>query len=174
MGRPVFKNRSDTVITMPNLTPDNPARLRRDLDIASMRSSGQTLVEIGENVGISNQRVSQILNQDHIKKVLDTVYLKYVEAAPDLSVKFLALCNSDDASISLAAIKAWHKMLGLSPTPASSIFLQQINMHIQEGNANPSQGLMAWSGMESPDEDQALGEDIIEADFQTTNESLET
>ena len=111
---------------MPNLTPDNPGRTCRDLHIAEMRAKGMTTIEIGKQTNLTHQRISQIINDDEIKSIIEDTQRKYIAEAPEISDRFLMLCKDEDKSISTKNIAEYHKIVGISPSHANNQFIQNI------------------------------------------------
>jgi len=111
---------------------------RRDLNIAEMYCDGQSTLDIAKSVGLSNQRISQILNTDQIKQIVDTTLRGYLAHAPVVKDKFLKHISSDDDKISLDAIKEWHKVTRLSSPHTDVHLLNQIYVDNRQTTVTPA------------------------------------
>jgi len=91
-----------------------------------MRAQGKTTNEIADKFNISQPRVSQILSDDKIKSLLTNVHKMYAAASKGIGREFLKLCFDSDKKIRSDNIKEWHKIMGIAPSHAQSVFIQNI------------------------------------------------
>lgn len=108
------------------MIPQNPGRIRRDLQIAEQRANGMITTDIAASHGISHQRVSQILSDDKIKAILDKTHRRYAAAATGIGKEFIKLCLDDDKDIKSRNIREYHKIMGIAPNHSASVFIQNI------------------------------------------------
>lgn len=115
---------------------------KRDLTIAECYLNGESLRTIAPKVGLSYPRVSQILNSEQVKVLVQSAISGYLAEAPKIQERFLGLCFHEDPKISLDAIKEWHKVTGFAPSHTSSMVLQQIyvDQRPTEGSGAGSMG----------------------------------
>ena len=137
----IYQRRNQAKTTH-NLTKDNPERIRRDLTITELRSQGKSVREIGQEVGISKQRVSQILNDKEIKEILDDTQRYYVSKAPEVKKEFIRLClGAEKESDRVKAIGDYNKIIGITPMHTQSPFIQQIYVDNRTVTSDTHQGL---------------------------------
>jgi hypothetical protein len=124
---------------MKRIKKSNPARSKRDQTIVGLRAQGKTTNEIAKTVGVTQGRISQILSDEDIKKELDNVHRMYASKAQEISTNFLDHCmDKEDKTLSLNAIKEYHKVMGISPSNVQTTFISNI---YQQNNVIPQESL---------------------------------
>lgn len=121
------------------LSKNNPERLKRDNEIAELRLAGNSLREIGKQMDLSPPAVKQILSDDRVKAIIDRQLRIYTSHIPAIGKQLLKLAYSKNESVSLKAIKLIHQMLGMFPSFAQTMFIDQLN--VQQINATSEETL---------------------------------
>ena len=150
---------TDTEInTIDNLPAVTEGHAGRDLHIAKLRLSGMTMPEIADQVGLTHQRVSQILSQDHVRSVIADTLQSLSLAAPQVGHRLLGhIEQDDDDNRSLKAIDTYSKIIGIA-SPHASIYVQ--NMMINNNTAVISSEMSDLLASKRVDRDQDA--DIID------------
>ena len=87
---------------------------------------------IAKKVGLTQQRVSQILNNEpEIKKVLEDGQKAQVLLIPLAVQKHTELLDSEDEKIALEAAKLIYKNTGITPSHAQSVYIQNLTVSQQ-------------------------------------------
>lgn len=106
----------------------NPSKVKRNYTIAEFRCQGLSCKEIGDKVGLTKGRISQILKDDEIKDLIDQTHRIYAAHAKGIAKEFLKLCYDKDKNIKLSAIKNYQKIMGFLPAHLQNQFITQINI----------------------------------------------
>ena len=109
------------------LTVDNPKRHKRDLTIAKDRLAGLTYNELAKKHKLSKPRIFQILSQDQIKDVIDSATNQIIQLAPLVVDTYQDCLNaSTDKAIRLKAADGLSKIMGITPSHATSPVIQSL------------------------------------------------
>lgn len=113
------------------LSEDNPERKKRNIEIACLRSTGKSVLEIAREINVSKATVSRALKDEEVKAILDETTKYYATFAPAIRQALIELCVSENPEVRQRAIAEWHKVMGMTSSQ-QSIFIQ--NMFAQQNN----------------------------------------
>ena len=118
----------------------NPAKITRNHHIAELSLQGLTSEQIAERpeINIRGSLVRKVLRDDQCQEILDHVMRVNIAHAKGINKKFLRHCYSDDAKISLDAIKQYQKNIGITPSHTQSIHIQNIFNQVNIGPLTPA------------------------------------
>jgi len=107
------------------LIQDNPQRLKRDLSLAQDRIAGKTYKELAQAYGITEGRISQILNDDQIKGIIEEGSRQMVSLVPKAIDNYRdILTNTKDDKVKLSASKDILQSTGIAATHTTSVIIQ--------------------------------------------------
>jgi len=113
------------------LSKNNPKKKERNVEIACLRSTGKSLLEIAKEINVSKATVSRALKDSEVKEILEETTKYYATFAPMVREGFIELLASEVPEIRQKAIAEYHKVMGMSGSQIS-IFIQ--NMYAQQNN----------------------------------------
>jgi len=108
------------------ITKDNPARKERDTRIAELRVQGQTLEQIGRQVGVHKSTVSRVLNDDETKALVDESARRVLNLVPAAVDVFAEILHGDDPKIKQKVADRVLQIAGISPSHAPAPVIQNI------------------------------------------------
>lgn len=135
------------------------AKKIRNVTIAGQIATGQSVTDVAAEHNISKVQTYRILQDDQCKDILDHVMRVNIAHAKGINKKFLQHCYSEDDKLSLDAIKQYQKNVGIAPSHATSLFIQNIyndNRTLIPEDVGKLFGLL--SGQAAGDEDVIDGE----------------
>lgn len=114
---------------LPDIT--NPSKMSRNVDIAIQSATGTDTKTLAKSHHITQRQVQRILKDDQCKAILDHTMRVNISHAKGINKQFLTMCYPDkdgkvDRKIQLDAIKQYHKITGIAPSHATSLFIQNI------------------------------------------------
>ena len=107
-------------------------KTRRNLEIVNLALQGKTLIEIGDHVNLSNQRVSQLLHDKEYKALLEQGHKRQILSLHHAIDRHDTLIDSEDEKIALGAVQLRYKTIGILPSHTQTTYIQQLN--IQQNN----------------------------------------
>lgn len=113
------------------LSENNPERKKRNIEIACLRATGKSVLEIAQEIHVSKATISRALKDEDVKNILDETTKYYATFAPAIRQGFIELCVSPNPDVRQRAIAEYHKVMGMSSSQMS-IFIQ--NMYAQQNN----------------------------------------
>ena len=110
------------------LSKDHPARKRRDFSIIQSYLSGQSQKAIAKIYHVTDRTVSEILSDEQAKKIIDTSYRDMVKLVPLAINNYVEFLQSDKDQVRYKASNDLLKMIGVMPSHAQSVFIQNLNV----------------------------------------------
>lgn len=132
---------------------------RRNLTILNEVLEGQSFRKIAANHNISFQRVSQIVNNEQYKQILEQGQKEQLLMLPRCNVKLDEHIGSEDENVSLKAIALVMKNTGITPTHAQGVFIQNLQLIGTQINLDSRISTLLGDNMPTNEES---GNDIID------------
>ena len=109
------------------LTPCQTQKKIRNAIIANQVGSGQDVKDVANQHNLSIPQTYRILSDNQCQQILDQVMRVNIAHAKGINKRFLKHCyDTEDKKISLDAIKQYQKIVGIAPSHAVSLFIQNI------------------------------------------------
>jgi hypothetical protein len=111
------------------LTKDNPAVVRRNETIASLRMDGHTLESIGNKLGYTKGHISKLINNDEsIKQLIEDASRCQAAMLPKALERHASVLTDDETSTKdlLHAIKMTYQNTGIAPSHAQPTIINNI------------------------------------------------
>ena len=104
--------------------------LRRNLTIVELLIQGKSQKDIAKVVGITKQRVSQILREDDTcKEILKREQQRLIAHSPEATNTIINLMrNSEDEKVRQSSAVHIHKTIGIMPSHSQSVYIQTLNI----------------------------------------------
>ena len=108
------------------MAKENPARKERDTRIAELRVQGQTMEQIGREVGVHKSTVSRVLSDDEVQSLVDESARRVLNLVPAAVDVFTELLYGDEPKIKQKVADRVLQIAGISPSHAPAQVIQNI------------------------------------------------
>jgi len=105
---------------------NSQGRLARNEEIIALYLEGLPQDEIASQVGLTQGRISQILNQDVHREILEQGQRDQIRLLPKANKRLASLLDSEDEKVALGAVQTVHRNTGITPAHTQSVFINNL------------------------------------------------